>query len=72
MDAVAVISGDSVSTRFSLSMENEQDSAGRGGRSCLARPNSQARTDTGKYSLYNSRSLQLKIDHFIEDERGSQ
>ena len=30
-------------------MENEQADAGRDGRSRLARPNSQARTGTGKY-----------------------
>ena len=38
-----------VSTRFSLVVEHEQDDAGRGGRTCLARPNSQAHTRTGKY-----------------------
>ena len=37
--------------RFSLSMENEQADAGREGRTRLARPNSQARTGTGKYSF---------------------
>ena len=31
-------------TRFSLSMENEQYNAGWNGRTCLERPNSQART----------------------------
>ena len=40
-----------LSTRFSLSMENEQANAGRDGRTCLARPNSQPRTGTGKCSL---------------------
>ena len=30
-------------------MENEQADAGRDGRTRLARPNSQARTGTGKY-----------------------
>ena len=39
-----------VSTRFSLGVENEQADAGRDGRTRLARPNSQARTGTGKYS----------------------
>ena len=34
---------------FSLSVENEQADAGRDGRARLARPNSQARTETGKY-----------------------
>ena len=38
-----------VSTRFSLSVENEQAGAGQDGRTRLARPNSQARTRTGKY-----------------------
>ena len=33
-----------VSTRFSLSVKNEKANAGRDGRTCLARPNSQART----------------------------
>ena len=37
-----------VSTRFSLSVENEQADPGRDGRTRLARPNSQARTGTGK------------------------
>ena len=30
---------------------DEQADAGRDGRACLARPNSQARTGTGKYSF---------------------
>ena len=34
----------SVSTRFSMSIENEQADRGRDGRTRLARPNSQART----------------------------
>ena len=37
-----------VSTRFSLSVENEQADAGRDSRTRLARPNSRARTGTGK------------------------
>ena len=37
-----------VSTIISLSIENEQTDAGRDGQTCLARPNSQARTGTGK------------------------
>ena len=41
-----------VSTRFSLSMENEQADAGQDGRTRLARPNSQARTGAGKYSFF--------------------
>ena len=36
-----------LSTRFSLSVENEQADAGRDGRTRLTRPNSQARTGTG-------------------------
>ena len=31
-----------------LSVENEQADVGRGGRTCLVRPNSQARTGTGR------------------------
>ena len=38
-----------VCTIFSRSMENEQADAGRDGRTCLARLNSQAQTGTGKY-----------------------
>ena len=37
-----------VSTRFGPSVENEQADAGRDDGSCLAGPNSQARTGTGK------------------------
>ena len=40
-----------MSTRFSLSMENEQADTGRNGRTRLARPNSQARTRTEKYDF---------------------
>ena len=36
---------------LSLSVENEQTDAGRDGQTCLARPNSQARTGTWKYLL---------------------
>ena len=43
-----------VSTRSSLRMENERGDAGRDGRTCLARPNSQARTGTGKHSFFCS------------------
>ena len=42
----------SVSTRFSLRVENEQDDAGRDGRTCLARPNYQARTGARKISFF--------------------
>ena len=41
-----------ISTRFSLSAENEQADAGRDSRTCFARPSSQeAPTGTGKYSF---------------------
>ena len=40
-----------VNTRLRLSVENEQADAGRDGRTCLARPDSQARTGTGKNSF---------------------
>ena len=42
-------------TRFSLSVENEQAGAGRDGRTHLARPNSPARTGTGKcpFSMFS-------------------
>ena len=40
-----------ISTRFSLSVENEQSDAGRDGRTRLAIPNSQARMGKGKYSF---------------------
>ena len=36
---------------FNLNVEDEKADAGRDGRTCPARPNSQARTWTGKYSL---------------------
>ena len=41
-----------VSTRFSRSMENEHVDAGRDGLISLARPSSQTRTGTGKYSFF--------------------
>ena len=37
------------STRFSLSVENDQADTGRDGGTCLGRPNSLARTGAGKY-----------------------
>ena len=40
-----------VSTIFNLNVENEQADAGQDGRTRLARPNSQARTGTGKSSF---------------------
>ena len=42
-----------VSTRFSLSVENEHTRAGRDGPTYLVRPNSQARTGTGKNSVFH-------------------
>ena len=50
MDTVAENGGNppSVTTRFNLGVENEQADAGRDGRTCLVRPNSQARTGTGE------------------------
>ena len=36
-----------VSARFSMSVESEQAGAGRDGRTCLVRPECQARTGTG-------------------------
>ena len=44
------IAAESVSSRFSLSVNGQAD-AGRDGRTRLARPNSQAQTGTGKYSF---------------------
>ena len=41
----------SISTRFRLSVEKKQADGGRDGRTRLARPNSQARTRTGKFSF---------------------
>ena len=38
-----------VSTRFSVSIENEQADTGRDGQTCLTKPNFQARTGTGKF-----------------------
>ena len=40
-----------VSTKFSLSVGNEQADTGQDDRTCLARPNSQALTGTGEYSF---------------------
>ena len=39
-------------TRFILRAENEQGDAGRDGRTCPARLNSQARMGTRKYSFF--------------------
>ena len=41
-----------ISSRFILSMENEQDDAGRDGRTCLAIPNCQARTGTREIFIF--------------------
>ena len=46
MDAAVDIGRNSVSTRFSLSVENEQADTRRDGQICLMKPNSQARTRT--------------------------
>ena len=59
MDAAVEIGGNPVVSkhqpiRFSPSVENEQADAGRDGRTRLARPNSQARTGTGKYAFPRS------------------
>ena len=55
MDAAAEIGRNSVrniSTRFSLSVENEQADAGRDGRDCPVKlNNSQVRAGTGEYSF---------------------
>ena len=55
MDAAAEIGRNPASKhqpiRFSTSVENEQANAGRDGRTRLARPISQARKGTGKYSF---------------------
>ena len=40
-----------VSTRFTLSVENGQNDAERDSRTCLTRPNSQARAGRGKHSF---------------------
>ena len=49
MDAAAEIARNLVrTTTFSLSVENEQDDAGRDSRTRHAKPNSQARTGKGK------------------------
>ena len=51
MDAAAESDWNPVSKHQNNSecVENEQDDAGRDGRTRLARPKSQARTRTGKY-----------------------
>ena len=43
-----------VSTKFKLSVKNEQDDLGRDGQTWLARPISKARTGIGKYSFTGS------------------
>ena len=59
-----------VSTRFSLNIENEQTDAGRDGRTCLTRPNSQARTATGKnsFSLFSLFDVILLDSHMRADK----
>ena len=55
VDSMLVSTVNINSNRFSLGVKNEQADAGRYSRSCLARPNSQARTETGKtqFSLFS-------------------
>ena len=49
---VGMLKVPAVRTRFSLSgVENEEADTGREGRTRPARPDSQARTGTGKYSF---------------------
>ena len=63
MDAVAESGRNSVSrTRFSLSEENEQADEGRDGRTFLAKPSFQARTETGK--IYFSCSADHEQDRY--------
>ena len=38
--------------RFDLGVDKERAGAGRDGQNCLARPNSQPRTGTGKKYIY--------------------
>ena len=47
--------------RFSLGVENGQADVGRDGLTCIARPNSQARTGTGKinFPVFNIFPVQL-------------
>ena len=49
-----------VSTRFSVSIENEQADTGRDGQTCPAKPNSQAQTGTKKFSL-----VQLTMNRIV-------
>ena len=49
MDAAAEIGRNPVSTKFSLSVENEPADMGRDGQTRLAKPKPQAGTGTGKY-----------------------
>ena len=52
MDAAAELGRNPVSKhQIQPEYGNEQADAGRDCRTCLARPNSQARTRTGKYSF---------------------
>ena len=44
--------GPLVSTRFSFTVEKKRADAGRDGRTRLARPSSQARTGTGKKTMF--------------------
>ena len=54
MDAAAELGGNPVSKhQIQPEYGDEQADAGRGCRTRLARPNSQARTGTGKYSFFH-------------------
>ena len=57
MDAAAELGRNTVSTRFSVSIENEQADTIRDSQTCLAKPSSQART--GAWKIF---PVQLSID----------
>ena len=58
MNAIVTQLREMIKTR-DWSVENKQADAGPDGGTCLARPNSQARTETEKYGLY----LPCSADH---------
>ena len=49
MDAAVDVGRNPVSTRFSVSIENEQGDTRRDSQTCLAKPNSQVRTGTSNF-----------------------
>ena len=57
IDAVSEIGRNPVSKIFNLSMENKQAGVGWDGRTCLARPNSQVQTGTGKIIQLTTSSI---------------